>query len=145
MNRKEFIKTCSYACIATVGSSLFMEGCATSTHMISVKVVDKLITIKKSEFLTGNNKTPIRKFIIIQNAEYKFPICIYRINESEYSSLLMECTHNSCELQPQGTYLSCPCHGSEFNAKGEVQNPPAEKNLVSFTTTSDNENIYIHL
>jgi Rieske Fe-S protein len=57
----------------------------------------------------------------------------------------MECTHKGCELQPHGSYLSCPCHGSEFNNKGAVQNPPAEHSLKTFNVITDNENIYVSI
>ena len=57
----------------------------------------------------------------------------------------MECTHRSCELETEGNYLMCPCHGSEFTNKGIVQNPPAEHNLKTFNLKIDNENIYIQL
>jgi cytochrome b6-f complex iron-sulfur subunit len=41
--------------------------------------------------------------------------------------------------------MVCPCHAAEFNSKGEVTTGPAEINLKSFFTTTDNENIYIQL
>lgn len=142
MNRKEFIKTCGFA---TLGASIYMSGCASNTHLLTVKKTNNRLIISKKEFLIENSKNPYRQFIVVQHSDSKFPLCLYRINDNEYTALSMECTHNSCELQPQGTYLTCPCHGSEFNLQGEVQNPPAEKNLDKYTTTSDHENIYIQL
>ena len=144
MNRKEFIRTCSYACAATFTGVTLLESCSTSTHIASSVSSGNMISINKSEFLTGK-KEAFRKFVLVNSSKFEYPICIFRINDTDYSALLMQCTHNSCELQPQGSYLSCPCHGSEFDNKGVVQNPPAEKNLQTFTTTNDNEKIYIHL
>ena len=86
-----------------------------------------------------------RKYVLLKSDKFNFPICIFKIGEDTYSALLMECTHNGCELQPQGDNLLCPCHGSEFSNKGVVQNPPAEENLKTFTIKTDNENIYIQL
>ena len=57
----------------------------------------------------------------------------------------MQCTHKGCELQAQGDFLICPCHGSEFTNQGVVQNPPAEQDLQTFKISIDNENIYIYL
>jgi len=65
--------------------------------------------------------------------------------QENYSALLMQCTHKGCELKPQGNYLACPCHGSEFDNKGVVQNPPAEQNLQNFQTKADDKNVYINL
>jgi cytochrome b6-f complex iron-sulfur subunit len=144
MNRKEFIQRCSYACLGAFAASAFLEGCTSTTHIASAVTNGNTISINKSEFVTSK-KDVLRKFVIINSAKFEYPICIYKLNDTEFSALLMKCTHNSCELHPQGSYLVCPCHGSEFNNKGTVQNPPAERNLQTFTTTTDNENIYIHL
>ncbi|MBK8722771.1 MAG: hypothetical protein IPL95_11025 [Saprospiraceae bacterium] len=38
-----------------------------------------------------------------------------------------------------------PVMGVNFSNKGVVQNPPAESNLISYTITTDNENIFINL
>ena len=83
--------------------------------------------------------------MLIRAAQFNYPIIVYRLAEGTYSALLMECTHKNCELQPQGAYLVCPCHGSEFSNTGVVQNPPAEENLRTFQITQDHEHLYIQL
>lgn len=143
MNRKEFIKTCGYACLAGFAVSTLLESCSSTSHIASATSSGNKLSINKSEFVT--KKGAFRKFVLVNSDKHGFPICIYKINENEYSALLMQCTHNSCELNPQESFLVCPCHGSEFNNKGVVQSPPAEKNLQSFATTTDNEKIYIQL
>lgn len=144
MDRKEFIKSCGYACLAAIVSAALLESCSTSTHIASAVTSGNTLSILKSEFATGK-KDEFRKFVIVNTSKFEYPICIYKLNNTDYSALLLQCTHNSCELNPQGTFLVCPCHGSEFSNTGVVQNPPAEKNLQTFTTTTDNEKIYIHL
>jgi cytochrome b6-f complex iron-sulfur subunit len=46
------------------------------------------------------------------------------------------CTHNGCGLNVVGSgsqqSLSCPCHGSAFNASGGVTRGPANKPLVHY-------------
>ena len=45
------------------------------------------------------------------------------------------CTHQGCEVAPQGKELKCPCHGSAFNAfTGAVLNGPASSPLKAGPT-----------
>ena len=146
MKRKEFLKTCSFACISATTFATFLQSCASANYFAQSTLTSNQIAIKKTEFVkTENNKTVQRKYILIKSDKYNFPICIYKTAEENYSALLMECTHKGCELQPHGDYLICPCHGSEFSNKGIVQNPPAEQNLQNFKINTDDENIYIQL
>ncbi len=146
MNRKNFIKTCGFACLGGTAITFMLEGCASTIYFGQSTFNNNIITIKKTEFFNGNEKRKVkRKYILIKTDQFNYPIYVYKLNGDEYSALLMECTHKGCELQPQGSFLVCPCHGSEFTNKGVVQNPPAEQNLKSFIITSDNENLYIQL
>lgn len=146
MQRKEFIKTCCVACLGGAALSTLIQSCAGTNYFAISTISGSQLVIKKTEFLKINKeKTVQRKYLLVKTTQLHFPICIYKINEGRYSSLLMECTHRGCELNPHGDFLVCPCHGSEFTKTGEVQNPPAEKKLKTFKTTTDNENIYIQL
>jgi cytochrome b6-f complex iron-sulfur subunit len=146
MDRKSFIKSCGIACMSTSMIALLMESCASTNHFATVVVNDKKLMIKKSEFIhIEKEKTIERKFVLVKTDKLSFPICLFKLNDNEYSAVLMECTHNSCELHNQGEYLVCPCHGSEFSNKGVVQNPPAENNLISFKTMVEKEEIIIIL
>ncbi|MBK7853643.1 MAG: Rieske (2Fe-2S) protein [Bacteroidetes bacterium] len=146
MDRKEFIKTCCLAGLGTTALSAVLQGCAASNYYAKTIAANNVITIGKSEFVqVKKDKTILRKYVLVKVDKFNFPICIYNLDQQKYSAILMECTHNSCELRPQGNYVVCPCHGSEFSNTGIVQNPPAEKNLQTLHITSDNENIYLHL
>lgn len=144
MDRKEFIQICGTACLTAF--SLLLSGCTKATYFAQSKLVQNNIVIKKTEFLIlEKEKNKTRKYVLVKLEKSEFPIIVYRFSEKEYTALLMRCTHKGCELHPQGSYLVCPCHGSEFDNKGVVQNPPAEQNLKIFKTTLDDENIYIQL
>lgn len=146
MNRIEFLKTCSLTCVGATAFGALLQGCSTTNHFAEFTETSGRISIKKSEFIASlNGEAAQRKFVLAKAVQYDFPICIYKTGEENYSALLMECTHKGCELQPQGDYLICPCHGSEFSNKGIVQNPPAEEKLKTFPITTDNEHIYIRL
>ena len=146
MNRKEFIKTCGIACAGSIVMQSMLTGCSTTAYVANYTAAPGQLLIKKSEFLkVAKDKTVMRKFIIVKPESYEFPICVFDQGGDKYSALLMKCTHKGCELQPQGTHLICPCHGSEFNNHGVVQSPPAEENLQTFNVTTDNENIILQL
>ena len=49
------------------------------------------------------------------------------------------CTHQGCTVQPDGTQLVCPCHGSVFDAKtGRVLQGPAPTPLAEVPVTVKN-------
>lgn len=145
MQRKEFIKTCSVACIAYAGLGILLNACKSSKH-ISVPIADAKLNVPLSEFevLQKEGKT-YRKYIIVQNDALQFPICVYRISETEYQALWMQCTHQNAELQVYGDRLQCPAHGSEFTNKGIVQSGPADKDLRKFPVQIENNFLKISL
>jgi len=146
MDRKIFIKTCGLTCMGSSLLSVLLESCASSNYFAQTSITKDRITVRLSEFIKiTKGKTIQLKYILVRHDKFNYPICIYKLNEENYSALLMQCTHKGCELQAQGSFLICPCHGSEFNSLGVVQNPPAEQNLQIFKTSIDNENIYLYI
>ncbi len=145
MERKEFIKTCGFACLGTTAISVVLQSCMSTNYFAQSTFKENQISIKKTEFINlGKDKQTERKFILVKTEKLNFPIIIYK-HEDNYTALWMQCTHKGCELRPHGDYLVCPCHGSEFTNKGMVQNPPAEENLKTFIIKTDNENLYVQL
>ena len=111
-----------------------LAGCQ-STHYTQGVMEKDGISVLRSEFT----------YIIVRNEQMKFPICLYRHADNQYTALLMKCTHQGSELNVSGDHLHCPSHGSEFNSKGKVTQGPAEENLRSVAVTSDSEKIFIDL
>lgn len=149
MQRKDFIKNCGLACMSGTAFIALLQSCSSINpiHFAKTDLANNQLNIKKAEFILSGNKAKVtyRKYVLIKNDKVAFPIILYRISDVDYTALLMQCTHKGCELVPQGNFLACPCHGSEFNNKGIVQNPPAQENLKTFQIKTDNENIYILL
>lgn len=145
MERKEFIKKCGQLCLGSIVLGGLLESCTGNYYAVS-SIENNQIAIKKTEFTeVKDGKSIPRKYVLVKSDKLNFPISVYKLNENTYSALYMECSHKSCELNPHGDYLICPCHGSEFNNLGQVQNPPADSDLRTFKITHDNETIYIHL
>jgi len=146
MDRRGFIKTCGFACVGGTTLAVLLQSCASTNYFAKNTLANNRITVKKSEFLAIEKEKQVqRKYVLVNIENSDFPICIFKLNDGTYSALLMQCTHRGCELKPEGDFVVCPCHGSEFTNMGIVQNPPAEENLKTFKTTADNENIYIQL
>jgi len=51
--------------------------------------------------------------------------------ESGFSALSLVCTHLGCGLENNPDGFACPCHGSRFDADGNVLHGPAAKSLQS--------------
>ncbi|MGV3631774.1 MAG: Rieske (2Fe-2S) protein [Bacteroidota bacterium] len=132
MNRNEFLKSCAYACVSGVALASILQSCKTSKMLtVGISGADILVDTKEFE-IRKKEQLSYRKYIILQNEQLNFPICVYRLSESEYTALNLQCTHQGAELQVFGDKLVCPAHGSEFNNRGQVESGPAAKSLRTF-------------
>ena len=50
-------------------------------------------------------------------------------SDDSWSAFSAVCTHLGCVIQTTETGFDCPCHGSRFDARGEVLNGPAVQPL----------------
>jgi len=59
------------------------------------------------------------------------------------------CTHAHCSLaegELEGTTVTCPCHGSQFDVTtGAVQHPPATEPVPSFPVSAEGDEIKIQI
>lgn len=145
MDRKDFIKSCGFACMGGTAITTLLQGC-TSTKIMGGKIAGDDLIVPLSDFETkAGNEKHYKKYVIVQNDLLQYPICVYRINEREYTALWMQCTHQGAELQVFGDKLQCPAHGSEFTNKGAVQGGPAETKLRTFPVTVEANQLKISL
>ncbi|MCI5056433.1 MAG: Rieske 2Fe-2S domain-containing protein [Flavobacteriales bacterium] len=120
MKRKEAIKGIC-ACVA-LGAGVTIQSC-TSIPMIDHNIMNSKIIVQKSVFIEES-------FVLIQNERLPASLGVLR-SEKKYFAHLLLCTHKSCELQAAGKFLVCPCHGSEFDQKGNVLTGPAMDGLMA--------------
>ena len=52
-------------------------------------------------------------------------------NQSGFSALSLVCTHLGCTVEQKDNGFACPCHGSRYEANGNVLRGPAQKPLRS--------------
>jgi Rieske Fe-S protein len=144
LNRREFAEKC-LSCAAAVTWLPLLGGCQ-SVHYSTGTMDTNGISVLASEFrYLRKGQAVIRPYIILKNEAMEFPIYLYRVSDSEYTAVLMKCTHQGNELSASGDHLSCSAHGSEFNNKGVVVQGPADKNLRTFAVTTDSDKIIIDL
>jgi nitrite reductase/ring-hydroxylating ferredoxin subunit len=63
-----------------------------------------------------------------------------------YMALSLICTHLGCTVEQKENSYECPCHGSIYNGKGEVQKGPAKNALKRLrVTTTEVGNLVMHL
>ncbi|MCE3294596.1 MAG: hypothetical protein K0R65_310 [Crocinitomicaceae bacterium] len=145
MNRSEFLKSCAYACVSGVAVLSILQSCKT-TKILNSPISGAEILLDTKEFeIRKKDKLSYRKFIVVQNEQLNFPICIYRLSEQEYTAINLQCSHQGAELQVFGDKLVCPAHGSEFDSKGSVENGPATQNLRTFPVQLSQNQLKISL
>lgn len=49
--------------------------------------------------------------------------------DSGFTALSLTCTHLGCTVEAKESGFACPCHNSQFDAKGKVTHGPAVKPL----------------
>src|SRR5688572_30806509 len=66
-------------------------------------------------------------------------ILVTQTAQGAYSAFTSTCTHEQCTITGfQSGAFVCPCHGSQFNSSGAVQQGPATRPLQRFTTQFTN-------
>jgi len=145
MNRRKFIQTSCTACLSATALAGFIASCKT-TKYISGKLGADGLYVNKDEFkLDKKGDENYRRFIIVRNEALQYPICVYRITDSEYRALWMQCTHQGTELLASGDSLQCPAHGSEFSNEGKITSGPADRDLRTFPVTVTQNELFIDL
>ncbi len=145
MNRKSFIKNCGFACLGATAAATLLQSCAPAKISSGNIAGDYLIVSLQDFDLKSGEGKYYKKYLVVQNDLLKYPICVYRLNENEYTALWMRCTHQGAELQVFGDKLQCPAHGSEFTNKGDIQNGPADTMLRTFPVTIEKNHLKISL
>lgn len=132
MNRKEFIKKCSIGCLGAVVMPSVLQRCAGVKYLDAPIEGNELLVPLSSFVIEKEGVKRYHNYVVVENETLKFPICVYRLSENNYSALWMQCTHQGTELHVFGDRLQCPAHGSEFTRTGDVQNGPAADPLRKF-------------
>lgn len=65
----------------------------------------------------------------------------------QLSALNFKCTHQGCPVgwDKSSQILMCPCHGSKFNAQGEIIQGPAGQPLKTYPVKEENGLVWVKL
>lgn len=133
------------ACLSVTALSGLMSACSGSRYINGTLRKDGLTIYKKDFELQQRDSTAYASFIIVRNNALKFPICVYRHGDEDYTAIWMKCSHQGAELQASGDMLQCSAHGSEFDHRGKLVTGPATIDLRTFPITVRNGELFIDL
>jgi Rieske Fe-S protein len=145
MKRRAFIKNSCAACLSATAIGGLLSSCKSTQYVSGQLNKDGMIVDPDDFKITRDGKTSYKPYVVVRNEELKFPICIYRFSDADYSALWMQCAHQGAEVQVAGSYLQCPAHGSEYDNRGHVTNGPADRDLRTFPVTVTTNQLFIDL
>ena len=132
MERRDFI-----LCVMGIAVPVALGACSGFRYLPYDRLGDRLV-VRRSDFGEG-------PYALLENPQLPRAIYLHRFENGSFVALLTRCSHRGCQVEPAGDRLACPCHGSEYSFKGDVLQGPAERPLLQYEVTSDDENIYIEL
>jgi nitrite reductase/ring-hydroxylating ferredoxin subunit len=75
-------------------------------------------------------------------------LAVARIGNAIYA-IDDDCSHSACPLSEgiiEGSTITCPCHGSEFDLKtGEALSLPADEPVACYQVKVEGEDVYVLL
>ena len=142
MDRRNFIKktfgACSAISIGTLLSSTLLESCKTAAISVYKTAPNNgLVSIPLSSFAASD-------FKLVRVSDYGYDIGVIK-NGSDYTALLLMCTHAGQSLTRTGNGYYCTLHGSRFDNSGNVLKGPASDPLQHLKLKQENGQLLVEL
>lgn len=81
---------------------------------------------------------------VVVNSPNGAPVALVRPNADTVLAHSAICTHQGCSVVASGSRLSCPCHGSVFDAAtGAVQQGPADRPLPAIAVQVQGQSVVV--
>ena len=140
MHRRQFIQSSCNICLLAGSGFLLSElgACSPAYQVIRTEVVNDKIRIPTAGFAQSGLE-------FVRPRGWFYDIAVQKRGNNDYEALLLQCTHQSNQLVPNGNGYTCNLHGSQFSAEGAVRKGPAEKSLKKYAVTVENELLVIDL
>lgn len=134
-SRRSFLKqTACGSCMMLGGSTmLFLESCSSTSNVLTYET--SIFSIPKSEFASTPN--------LVVKHKKAGRIMVKQISDSEYKSISLVCTHMKGKVNEDGDGLKCSLHGSTFDKDGKRLAGKAEKDLTTYQTSVDGDNVVV--
>lgn len=123
MDRREFVQTATGAALAAG-----ICGCA-SLRGIPVGADGGIVRLTLADY---PRLSAPDGFLLIRPAGLDHHVVLLALEGGEYAALSPICTHQGCTVDVAGDRLACPCHGSEYDRRGDVLRGPAERSLTRY-------------
>ena len=126
--RRGFMLTLSAAWLAVMGFAKIATAGAKKVA-VDISKIDKLTKV-------GGSAT-----VKIKGQD----ILLIRQGDKSFKALSGQCTHEACAVvySAKDNKVQCPCHKSNFALDGKVLNGPATKNLPTYETSLEGNNLLI--
>lgn len=141
MERRAFLKSSCGLCVLAASGLLVgsLAGCSPAAYPVfKTAAVNHKITVPLAFFEQNALQ-------VVRTKELFFDIAIQKKNNSEFTALLLQCTHQDNALSPVGNGYHCSLHGSEFDKNGAVTKGPAEQPLKQYKTSIEGNSLIIHI
>lgn len=87
-----------------------------------------------NQYKVGNYPGLASTGVLVKIDSYQ---AVKRTGATTFAAYSMVCTHQGCLTEIQNNTFFCPCHGSQFNASGQVTRGPASLPLGQYSTSYD--------
>ncbi len=133
MDRRDFLTLCAVAPLAPLAA-----GCARMSYVPGLLADDGRLIVSRDEFA----KQP---HALVDAPGLEFPVYVHQHGADDYTAVLTRCMHRGCTVEPEGTKLVCPCHGSEYTHVGEILKGPTQAPLIRFPVVVEPDRVVIDI
>lgn len=138
MERRFFIKQSCQACAAiALGPAIVaaLESCS-STAVLKTMAENGMVSVPLTAFVE-------KQQVVVRVAGRDFDLLCIKLDDTNFRTLEMKCTHQDQPLVSSGKSLYCNSHGSQFDLEGKVLRDPASRPLMKFETQLQQDQVVI--
>lgn len=141
MNRKQFLKTVA---ATAVGAPLLglLKACAPSAPIVYARLQEDRALLPASSL---GDLSVAGSYVKAYVPGHANPLLLFQREDGELAAVLSTCSHSGCEVKKLRTKFECPCHGSEYDLRGNVLRGPAPEPLQTFRVLRSGEFVEVRL
>ena len=150
--RREFcLNACQAASFVALGGALatILQGCSSNDPLSSSGSLSKIqaTAVNGTITLAIDTNSPLATIGNAAQVQYgNGTLLVVRMAQDTFAAVTAICTHQGCTIAGYGSQIyTCPCHGSQFDANGQVKKGPANSPLRKYQTGFANNHLTITL